>query len=305
MPLRSISVHWGRRDFALPTYRTVPWASWRLVSPGYFETLGVPMLRGRDFSNDDLTFAAEGAFPTIISERIAELLWPGEDPLGRIITLWAGQTGRPGEVIGVVGDMLERGIDAGPTFAVYLPYFGPGWPPELVVHTAGVPTGVIPAIRTIVGELDPNIPLSDIATLDEMVGQSVGGARFIMILVSLFAGLALLLALAGVYGVQSYAVAQQTPEIGVRVAIGAGKAQILKKVVFQAMRPAMVGVVLGLGGAFALSRVLTSLLFEVEAHDPITYAGVATLLIGAALLSAWLPARRATKVDPVIAFRAE
>ena len=125
------------------------------------------------------------------------------------------------------------------------------------------------------------------------------------VLVSLFAGVALLLALAGVYGVQSYSVAQQTSEIGVRVAIGASKPQILRKVILQAMRPAAVGVVVGLGGAFALSRFMATLLFQVEASDPLTYAGVAGTLLLAALLSAWVPALRATKVDPVIAFRAE
>jgi ABC-type antimicrobial peptide transport system permease subunit len=126
-----------------------------------------------------------------------------------------------------------------------------------------------------------------------------------MVLVSIFASLALLLALAGVYGVQSYSVAQQTPEIGVRVAIGASKPQVLKRVILQAMRPALFGVVLGLAGAFGLSRLMASLLFEVQASDPATYAGVATILVATALLSAWLPARKATKVDPVIAFRAE
>ena len=126
-----------------------------------------------------------------------------------------------------------------------------------------------------------------------------------MVLVGLFASLALLLALAGVYGVQSYSVAQQTPEIGVRVAIGASGSQILRKVILQAMRPASLGVVLGLGGAFALSRLLASLLFQVEASDPGTYVGVATLLLLTAFLASWLPARRASKVDPVIAFRAD
>lgn len=282
-----------------------PWASWRLVTPGYFETLGVPVLRGRDFNEEDLGFFGDGPLQIIISERIAELLWPGEDPLGRAITLWAGQSDRPGEVLGVVGDMLERGIDAGPTLAVYIPYLAPGWPPDLVVHTAGSPMAVVPGIRSILEEMDPNIPLTDINTMEEMVGQSVGSARFMTVLVSLFAALALLLALAGVYGVQSYAVAQQTSEIGVRVAIGASKSQILKKVVLQAMRPAVLGVMVGLVGAFGLSRYMASLLFQVEATDPRTYAGVAGILLLAALLSAFLPALKATRVDPVIAFRAE
>lgn len=201
--------------------------------------------------------------------------------------------------------MRERGIDQGPTLATYLPYANPLWPPDLVIHTAGSATAVVPALRSILGELDPSIPLSDIVTLEEMVGRSVGGQRFIMILVSVFAGLALLLALAGVYGVQSYAVAQQTAEIGVRKAMGAQKNQILKRVILQAMRPAILGVGAGLVGAWALSHFLESLLFQVQATDVITYAGVAGLLVLAALISAWLPALRATKVDPVIAFRAE
>jgi len=282
-----------------------PWASWRLITPGYFETVGVPILRGRDLNQDDFQFTGEGPFPTIISERIAELLWPGEDALGRTISLWAGQNDRPGEVIGVVGDMRERGIDEGPTFAVYFPYVFPGWPPDLVIHTAGEPTAVIPAIRSIMSEMDPNIPLSDITTMEEMVGRSVGSQRFVMVLVSLFASLALLLAVAGVYGVQSYSVAQQTSEIGIRVALGAGDGQILRRIVAQAMGPAVVGVAGGLLGAFALSRFMATLLFQVEAGDPATYGGVALLLVGAALLSAWVPARKALKVDPVIAFRSE
>jgi ABC-type antimicrobial peptide transport system permease subunit len=153
--------------------------------------------------------------------------------------------------------------------------------------------------------MDPNIPLSDIATLEEMVGQSVGSQRFLMVLVGIFASVALLLALAGVYGVQSYSVAQQTAEIGIRVAIGASRPQILRRVILQAMRPAFLGVAVGLAGAFALSSFMASLLFQVEASDPGTYAGVAILLLLTALVSSWLPARRASKVDPVIAFRTE
>jgi ABC-type antimicrobial peptide transport system permease subunit len=201
--------------------------------------------------------------------------------------------------------MRERGIDQGPTFAVYLPYVAPGWPPDLVIHTAGEPTAVVPALRQILSELDPTIPLSDITTLEEMVGRSLGGQRFLMVLVSLFATLALILALGGVYGVQSYAVAQQTSEIGVRVAMGASRGQILRRVTLQAMRPAVLGLGLGLMGAYGLSRFMGTLLFQVEAGDPTTYAAMAGALAFTALLSAWLPARKATRVDPVIAFRTE
>lgn len=305
-PLASGSTGLGfvRPDMPEPEEGT-PWASWRLITPGYFETIGVPILRGRDITMDDFRPTEGGAYPTIISARIAEELWPGEDPLGRTITLWAGQTEQPGEILGVVGDMRERGLEDGPTYAVYFPYLSPGWPPDIVVHTSGEPMAVVSSVRSILAEMDPNVPLANITTMEEMVDQSVGDQRFVMVLVGLFAGLALLLALAGVYGVQSYSVARQTSEIGVRVAMGASKPQILRKVIVQAMRPAVLGVVVGLGGALLLSRFMSTLLFEVEASDPGTYAGVAAVLVVAALTSAWLPARRAAKTDPVIAFRTE
>ena len=305
-PLASGSTGLGfvRPDMPEPEEGT-PWASWRLITPGYFETIGVPILRGRDITMDDFRPTEGGAYPTIISARIAEELWPGEDPLGRTITLWAGQTEQPGEILGVVGDMRERGLEDGPTYAVYFPYLSPGWPPDIVVHTSGEPMAVVSSVRSILAEMDPNVPLANITTMEEMVDQSVGDQRFVMVLVGLFAGLALLLALAGVYGVQSYSVARQTSEIGVRVAMGASKPQILRKVIVQAMRPAVLGVVVGLGGALLLSRFMSTLLFEVEASDPGTYAGVVAVLVVAALTSAWLPARRAAKTDPVIAFRTE
>lgn len=283
----------------------IPWASWRLVTPGYFETLGLPLLRGRDFTAEDFDLTEESVFPTIVSRRIADHLWPGEDPLGRTITLWAGQGGRPGEIIGVVDNMRERGIDQGPTFAVYFPYVFPGWSPEVVVHTAGEPTAVVPALREILAELDPNLPLSDVTTLEALVGQSVGSQRFLMVVVGGFAGLALILALAGVYGVQAYSVARQTPEIGVRVAVGAGATQIMKRVLLQAMRPALLGVVAGLAGAYALSRFMEGLLFGIPPSDPVTYGGTVALLVLTALVSAWIPARKAMRVDPVVAFRVE
>jgi len=141
--------------------------------------------------------------------------------------------------------------------------------------------------------------------LDEVVGASVADHRFVMFLVGLFAALSLILAMAGVYGVQAYSVAQQTSEIGVRVAMGAGKDRIIRRIVFQAMGPAILGIAVGLGGAFALSRFMTSLLFQVETGDPMTYLGVSGLLLATVLFSCWVPARRAAKIDPVIAFRSE
>jgi len=222
------------------------------------------------------------------------------------VTLWAGQEGRPGEVIGVVADIRERGLDSEPTLAVYLPFYGiGGWSPDFVLHTSGEPTAVVPALRSLLAELDPNLPLTDIQTLDEIVGASVAERRFVMALVGLFAALSLLLASAGVYGVQAYTVSQQTSEIGVRVAMGAAQGRIIRRIVVQAMGPAVLGIGAGLGAAAGLSRFLASLLFQVGAGDPGTYLGVSGLLLATVLLACWIPARRAARVDPVIAFRSE
>lgn len=284
----------------------IPWAAWRMVTPGYFETLGVPILRGRDFDRDDVAPWSGGTGYVLVSQRVADLLWPGEDPLGRTIVLWAGQNDLSAEVLGVVGNMRERGIDAGPTLAVYLPYLPMStWAPELVIHTSGTPTAVVSGVRQILSELDPEIPLSNVTTMEDMVGRSVASRRFLMLLVGLFATVALLLSLAGVYGVQSYTTARQTSEIGVRVALGASKFQILGRVMRQAMGPVLVGMALGLMGAYLLSRFMTGLLFEIEATDPVTYASVSAVLGVAAVLAAWLPSRKAATTDAVVAFRAD
>jgi predicted permease len=284
----------------------IPWATWRLVTPGYFAAMGLPLRRGRLFDETDVVReGGEAGADIVISERLAQLLWPGEDPIGRTALLWAGQEDRPGRVVGVVGDMRERGLDVDPTLAVYIPYYGIPWPPSFVVHTAGDPTAVVPALRAALAEVDPSLPLSRISTLEDLLGRSLAGRRFILALVGVFAALALLLAMAGVYGVQAYAVAVQTPEIGVRVALGASHAEVMGRIVRRAMRPAVLGIGVGLAGAFGLSRLMESLLFGVTASDPLSYGGAAGVLAATALLSCWLPARRALKVDPVIAVRAE
>jgi predicted permease len=283
----------------------IPWAQWRLVTPTYMEAMGIPLLRGRLFDGTETRSLVEGApLPILISQRIADLLWPGGDPIGQTMNLWAGQGDRPGEVLGVVGDIRERGLDSDPTFAVYLPY-GTDWPPTFIIHTVGEPTSVAPALRTILGELDGSLPFSNVTTMEDILGSSLGERRFLLTLVGLFAGMALLLALAGVYGVQAYSVSQQTSEIGIRVAMGAEGSRIVRRIMFQAMRPALIGITLGLVGAVSLSNLMEGMLFGVEATDFVTYAGVASLLGATALVSCWIPALRALKVDPVVAFRAD
>ncbi|UCC74202.1 MAG: FtsX-like permease family protein, partial [Gemmatimonadota bacterium] len=189
---------------------------------------------------------------------------------------------------------------------VYLPYYGAGWSPmEFVVHTGGDPTANVGTVRSMLAEIDPTLPISNIQTLDEIVGDSLAGRRFYMLMLAVFAGVAIVLALAGIYGVQSYSVSRRTSEIGVRVAMGATHEQVIGKIVRQGMQPAAIGIVFGLLAAFGISRLLSSLLFGVASSDPLTYVGVAILLAAAALVACYVPALRATRVDPVNALREE
>lgn len=280
-----------------------PWAGWRLVSGNYFRTMGVAMLKGRTFNQHDVLGKP---WRIIVSKRLADTLWPGQDPVGHQALLWKGQSNDYAEVIGVVANQRERGLDADPTLTVYLPLYGSGaGPMQFAVHTAGNPTALTPALRSILKEIDPNLPLSDVQTMDEIVYRSMAPRRFNMFLLSIFAGVALLLALVGVYGVLAYSVGQRTAEIGLRVALGATPRKVLTLIVGQGMRPILIGIGAGLLGALALSRFVSSLLFGVRSVDPLTYAAVALLVAVAALLSCYVPALRALRVDPVAALRQE
>ncbi len=260
----------------------IPWASWRMITPDYFKSIGIPLLRGRTFTEDEIV---GDPWRVIISERLAEEMWPGEDPIGRTALLWKGQGDRPAEVIGVVGDMAERGLADGPTRATYIPYLGADWSPmHLVIHTAAAPEAIVPDIRAILADIHPDLPISNVTNMDEMVGISVAARRFNMMLLTIFSGVAFFLALAGIFGVQSYSVTRQTAEIGVRVALGATRAQVLGHVIGGGMRPAVIGVAVGIVGALFLSRMMSSLLFGIGAGDPITYLMVAMALI----LAAWV-----------------
>jgi predicted permease len=289
---------------------SVPSATWRLVTGEYFRVMGIPLLKGRAFTERDLIDWEDPASTrprVVISQSLSELLSPGEDPIGRMVILWQGQGDLAAEVVGVVGNMRERGLDTDPTRAVYIPYYGANWSPiNIIVHTASdPPTAVVSTLRSILADLDPDLPLSNVQSMDEIVSGSVAERRFNMAMLAIFAGVALLLALAGIYGVQSYSVARRTSEIGVRVALGASRDNVMGLVIRQGIRPAAFGIVLGLLGAFLLSRLLSSLLFGIAPSDPGTYVGVTVLLGAAALLSCYLPARRALRIDPVTALREE
>jgi len=291
------------QDKPAPADNAVPWAGWRMITPGYFRTIGVPLVAGRDFTDQD---RIGSPWRVIISNRIAQQLWPNESAVGRQLILWKGQRQNVAEVIGVAGDMRDWDLADTPSFAVYMPYLGGGMTPvNFVVHTTSAPTSIIPTVRAILREIAPAAPLSNVRTLDEVVGESVAARRFTMLLLASLAAVALLLALAGVYGVLSYSVSRRRTEIGMRMALGASRSNVLRLVVSQGMRPVVIGLIAGIAGAFALSRYMTSLLFGVTPLDAPTYAGVAALLAVAAAFACYLPARDAMRVDVLTAIREE
>ena len=288
-----------------PPTENVPWASWRVVTKDYFKTLGLPLLSGRQFNEQDIVGKPWRA---IISRRLANLLWPGQDPIGRTAILWKGQGDNHAEIIGVVGDMRERGLDTDPTLAVYFPAYGgglDGTTHQLIIHTRSDPEQFNATLRAIVGGIDPTLPISNVQTLERIVSNSVGARRFTMLLLFTFAAVALILALAGVYGIVAYSVAKRIPEVGVRLALGAKPRDVLSLIVRQGMRPVGVGIVFGLFAVLWLSRFMTSLLFEIKAGDPLTYAAVLTGLALIAVAACYVPARRVLRVDPAIALRSE
>lgn len=281
----------------------VPWAGWRLVTRDYFRVMGVRLLSGRTFTEHDLIGRP---WIAMVSERLAERLFPGEDPIGRQVILWHGQDETSAEVVGVVADQREQALDEDPTLMVFLPYYGTGSSSmQFVVHTRGDPMAIAGAARSLLAEIDPTLPISDVQTLDGIVGGTVAGRRFHMLMLAVFAGVAIFLALAGIYGVQSYSVSRRTSEIGVRVAMGATHSQVIRQIVRQGMQPAAIGIGLGLVAAFGIAHLLSSLLFGVAPGDPLTYVGVTLLLAAAALIACYVPALRALRIDPVAALREE
>ncbi len=290
----------GRPD---ATGKEIPWAGWRIVSNDYFKTLGLPLIAGRDFNERD---RLGEPWKVIVSKRVAELLWPGNDAIGRRLVLWKGQGESQGEVIGVVGDMRDWGLTDDATYSVYFPVYGSTLSPaNLVVHTGLSMATLVPMLRSVLAELDPTVPVFGATTLDEIVGDSVAARRFTMLLLAALAVIALVLALAGIYGVLSYVVSRRRSEMGLRIALGASGRSVLRLVMLQGMRPVVMGLVVGIAGALALSRFMTSLLFGLTPADWPTYAAVAALLAGAAVLACYVPARDALRVDVTATLRDE
>jgi putative ABC transport system permease protein len=280
----------------------------RQISPGYFQAMGLAVRQGRAFNERDDARATPVA---AVNETMARQFWPGEDALGKRFKVGPAEGTNPWlTVVGVVADVRQMGVDAPVKAEMFVPYWQAApytlfVPRDLVLRTTVEPSSLAPALRQAIREVDPNQPIANLRTMDEVLGRVTAQRRLWMILLTAFAALGLLLAALGIYGVLSYFVVQHTPEIGVRMALGAQPGDVLKLVIGKGMKLALAGVVAGLLGAFLLTRAMASMLFGVSAIDPLTFAGVAALLASVAFLACYIPARRATKVDPMVALRYE
>jgi putative ABC transport system permease protein len=271
------------------------------ISPGYFQALGIPLLRGRSFSDLD---RKETAPVAVVSQAMARHFWPGADSLGKRFHFFGDRTLR--EVVGEVGDTVQNQIGEEPQPVAYLPLSQNFTPVgTFFVRTTGDPRSVLATVRGQVQSLDRNLALTNVATIGETLSQGLWAPRMGAALLGVFAGLALILATVGIYGVLSYSVSQRAQEVGIRMALGATQRQVLWLMVGQGLRLALVGVGVGLPLAFAFGHILVSLLFGVKGGDPPTFAGVSALLVSVALVACYVPARRATKIDPIVALRYE
>jgi putative ABC transport system permease protein len=285
-------------------------ADFRIASANYFDTMRIPLRRGRGFTRAD---AASAEPVVLINRAMAEFFWPHSDPIGEFI--WIGKPMGPSQaepaprrIIGIVGDVRGESLAEAPSPAMYIPpaqWSGSISGSYFVLRTAQEPLSLEPTIRGMLRAALPTQPVSTMRTMDQIVSNSLRNQRFQTILLGLFSGIGLLLVTVGVYGVVSYLVVQRTHEIGVRMALGATQASVLRMVMWQGARMAGAGILLGLAASFWLTRLLESMLYEVKPNDPATFAGVALFLLAVALAGCYLPARRATRVDPLVALRYE
>ncbi len=282
----------------IPNAGARPIVQFRTVSLGYFSTLGIPLRKGRFFTADDWKVPR-----AVINETMERRFWPKGDALGKRINLCSLDP-KPcwSTIIGITGNVHQFGLDAEPTFDVY---FAGGWTPYVVVRTASDPVALATAVTDVIHKADPNLPVTHVMTMDGLLTDSISPRRFSATLVGVFAMLAVVLAAVGIYGVMSYTVSQRTQEIGVRMALGAQLNSVRRMILGQTLKLTLIGVALGLAGAFVVARFLTSLLFGVGMYDPVTFLGVAALLVAVALAASYIPARRAMRVDPIVALRYE
>jgi putative ABC transport system permease protein len=274
-------------------------ANINVATPGYFSTMRIPLLEGREFEDRDARGTPD---VVIVNQEAVRLYWPDESPIGQKVSF----ENRTRTVIGVVGSVKQSGLDVDTRPEIFVPYYQLSVPfGTFVVRTEGDPAALTSAVRTAMQEIDSDLPLYGIKTVNEVIAESVAPRRFNMLLLGIFGGLALVLASVGLYGVISYSVSQRTREIGIRMALGASPKGVLGLVVGQGVVLAGIGVVIGVAAAFFLTKFLSTLLFGVSATDPMTFAAISLLLVGVSTAASLIPARRAMKVDPMVALRYE
>jgi putative ABC transport system permease protein len=284
-----------------------PSADLFIAEPNYFRTMGIPILKGRDFEDRD---EHKSTPVVIVTDTFARQFFPGDDPIGKRIkpgiSSWEDEKSTMREIVGVVADVRNRALNTEPKPAYYLPQSQVPFNQLIVVmKTTGDPNSLITSAMREVRSMDQELPVFGVKTMAEYIASSVAAPRFNTTLLSVFAAVALVLTVIGLYGVMSYSVAQRTNEIGIRMALGAQTRDVLKLIVNQGLRLVLIGLALGMAGALALTRLLSSLLFGVGTKDPATFVGIAALLALVALLACYVPAWRATKVDPLEALRYE
>jgi putative ABC transport system permease protein len=282
-----------------------PTADCRVVRPDYFKTLRIPVLAGREVAESD---DEEAPDVVVINRTLAEQYFGGEDPLGKYVQIYPPEPKRWRKVIGVVGDVRLLGLDSQINPAIYVPIAQNPYPAPmrsgfLVVRSSLETSSLVEAIRSEIKTIDAGVPVSQVRTMESVVSDSLAQRRMNMSLLVVFAALAALLAGVGIYGVMSYSVAERTHEIGVRMALGASSGAVVGMIIFAAARVTALGIAAGIAAALATTRVMSSLLFEVSAADPLTYALIAALLAGVALIASYVPARKAARVDPMVALR--
>ncbi|MFL6500783.1 MAG: ADOP family duplicated permease [Candidatus Udaeobacter sp.] len=277
----------------------------RAIGPGYFNTMGIPMVAGRDFTDQDNGGAKD---VVVISEKTAQHFWPGQDPIGKRLKPGSSTSKSEWrEVVGIVKDVRQNDLIAPPKMQMYLSFrqLKDVAANALVVRTTVEPMSLAASVRNAIWSVDKDQTVADIDTMDHIVAKAVARQRFSMVLLGVFAALALLLASVGIYGVMSYSVAQRTREIGIRMALGARRADVLQMTVRQGLKLVGAGMILGLAAAFLLTRVMATLLYGISATDPITFVGISVVLLAVAVLASYVPALRATRVDPITALRAQ
>ena len=275
------------------------------VSPGYFAALGIPVLQGREFANQD---GIEDPRVLVINEALARREFPDQDPIGQRLSFGPGPDGEAQwrEIVGVVGNVRQYRADEASvpmTYAVHTSSPQRGY--SLIVRTDGDALALASVVRARLQAIDPTLPITRARTLDDVIGASLTQRKFNMTLLVVFASIALMLAIAGIYGTVAYAVAQRTQEIGIRVALGATAGEVLRLVLFDALKPVAAGLALGMLAAFGLARALDRLVYGISTTDTLTFVTLPLLLGLVAMLASWLPALRATRVDPMIALRAD